>query len=122
MVVAHRSDFWEALDSLVSGSRVVIDRPRGYAHPRFPGFVYPLDYGYLDGTTSVDGEGVDVWLGEAAMQHRVCGVIASVDLDKKDSELKLLLDCTPDEMDKIEDIYNTLPLVRGLLLVRPQEQ
>ena len=28
--------FWEALDRLVSASTIVIDRPKGSAHPRYP--------------------------------------------------------------------------------------
>jgi inorganic pyrophosphatase len=40
-------DFWQALDSLISMSEIVIDRPRGTTHPRYPDFIYPLDYGYL---------------------------------------------------------------------------
>ena len=46
------SVFWERLDALLAQSRIVIDRPRGSHHPRFPQIVYEIDYGYLDGTTS----------------------------------------------------------------------
>lgn len=38
--------FWSALDELVAGSDLVIDRPQGAAHPRYPDLVYPLDYGF----------------------------------------------------------------------------
>jgi hypothetical protein len=55
--------FWRALDALVAASAVVVDRPRGSRHPRYPERTYPLDYGFLDGTRSGDGAGVDVWLG-----------------------------------------------------------
>lgn len=121
---SSRTDFWSALDALLqSPSKLVIDRPRGFRHPRFTDFIYPFDYGYLEGTTSADGEGLDVWLGggsagKALAACRVTGVIASVDLDKRDSELKLLLDCTAAEMALIEKIYNRIACVRGLLIVR----
>lgn len=52
--------FWQALDRLVAECETVIDRPKGTAHPRWPEFVYPLDYGYLRGTSSMDGGGIDV--------------------------------------------------------------
>ena len=39
-------DFWQYLERLVAGSRVIIDRPKGSRHPQFPNIVYPLDYGY----------------------------------------------------------------------------
>lgn len=55
--------FWQRLDELLATSKIVIDRPKGSCHPRFPEIVYQLDYGYLDATTSTDGEGLDVWLG-----------------------------------------------------------
>lgn len=44
--------FWGSLDTLVSACSIIIDRPCGPAHPRYPDFIYPLDYGYLQGTLS----------------------------------------------------------------------
>lgn len=55
--------FWETLDTLVASSEIVVDRPKGSAHPKYPNFVYRIDYGYLKNTASMDGEGIDVWLG-----------------------------------------------------------
>jgi len=46
-----------------------IDRPRGTAHPRFPEFIYPLDYGYLEGPQGGDGNAVDVWRGALAADY-----------------------------------------------------
>ena len=99
------SHFWSALDALVETSAIVVDRPRGSAHPRYPEFVYPLDYGYLAGTTSADGAGIDVWLGSLP-ERRVTAVICSVDLAKRDSEIKLLLGCTPEEAQTILEVHN----------------
>ena len=59
----YNEDFWKALDELVNSSEIVIDRPRGSAHPRFPNFIYKVDYGYLKDTASMDGAGIDVWVG-----------------------------------------------------------
>lgn len=56
-------EFWNALDKLVENADIVIDRPKGTTHPRFPDFVYQVDYGYLKETTSMDGGGIDVWVG-----------------------------------------------------------
>jgi len=55
-------DFWTALDQLVSDSEIVIDRPKGSAHPKYPDFIYKVDYGYLNNTSSMDGQGIDVEL------------------------------------------------------------
>src|SRR5512145_2712187 len=75
--------FWAKVDSLVEGASIVVDRPKGSIHPRLPTLIYPLDYGFLSGTTSGDGHGVDVWSG-SLKRRRVTGVICSVDLGKRD--------------------------------------
>lgn len=59
----NNKDFWTALDNLVKQSKIVIDRPRGTAHPKYPNFIYKVDYGYLENTSSMDGGGIDVWVG-----------------------------------------------------------
>ncbi|HTX92426.1 MAG TPA: hypothetical protein VMC09_14540 [Anaerolineales bacterium] len=90
-------EFWLSLDRLVDTCRVVIDRPMGSRHPRYPEMVYPLDYGYLEGTTSADGAGIDVWLGISG-EHRLTAVIVTVDSLKRDSEIKLMLGCIETEL------------------------
>lgn len=89
--------FWEALDALVREHAIEIDRPRGSEHPRYPGVVYPLDYGYLVGTTSGDGQGIDIWRGSMAGMV-VTGVVVTVDAFRKDAEIKVLIGCTAEEM------------------------
>lgn len=93
-------EFWLALDTLVASSAIVLDRPRGTTHPRHPNDVYPYDYGYLDGTRSGDGHGIDVWLGTLP-ERTVTAIVYTVDLLKRDAEMKLLLGCTPAEMAAI---------------------
>lgn len=44
-------DFWRTLDELVRQSKIVIDRPKGTAHSKFPNFIYKVDYGYLENTS-----------------------------------------------------------------------
>jgi inorganic pyrophosphatase len=53
--------FWATLEQFVTSSQVIVDRPKGSLHPRFPDIIYPLDYGFLEGTTG--GDGIDVWFG-----------------------------------------------------------
>ena len=38
---------------------------KGTTHPKFPNFVYQVDYGYLKDTSSMDGAGIDVWVGSS---------------------------------------------------------
>ncbi len=93
---SYGARFWRALDALVAACAVVIDRPAGTAHPRYPEFIYPLDYGYLAGTLAADGGGIDVWLGSQP-GRAVTGIICTVDGLKRDSEMKMLLGCTAQE-------------------------
>ena len=97
------TEFWNALDSLVEQSEIVIDRPKGTAHPRYPDFIYKVDYGYLKNTTSMDGGGIDVWKG-TDKEQKIDAIMCIVDLTKKDSEIKILIGCTEDEK---ELIYHT---------------
>jgi inorganic pyrophosphatase len=102
--VPDDSRFWQGLDQLVAGAELTIDRPRGSAHPRYPDFIYPMDYGYLAGTRSADGGGIDVWVGSLPEQ-KVTGVIINLDLLKRDSEVKILLGCTAAEAHTILAVH-----------------
>lgn len=98
-------EFWASLDQLVATSRIVIDRPKGQPHPRYPEKVYPVDYGYLEGTTTVDGGGIDVWIGEAGT-GKVQGIQCSVDMMKRDAEIKILIGCSEEELKNIDKFLN----------------
>jgi len=97
--------FWDLMNELVATSDIVIDRPKGSSHPRYPDLLYPLDYGYLKNTRSSDGDGVDVWLGSLYNKH-ISGIVCTVDTEDRDVELKLLLGCTTEETQMIVDIHN----------------
>ena len=105
--------FWKAVDSLVQESEIVIDRPKGSYHPRYPEIVYPVDYGYLKNTSSMDGGGIDIWRG-AGVPGQVDAIICTVDLYKKDSEIKILIGCNSAEKKLIMDFHNR-GLMKGLL-------
>ena len=110
------TEFWMALQELVQSARLILDRPRGTSHPRYPEMVYPLDYGYLEGTTSVDGNEIDVWAGSLD-RKAVTGAVATVDLVKRDTELKILLGCSKQEMETIREFHNS-GLMKALLIER----
>lgn len=109
--------FWEAVDKLVSEGKTVIDRPAGSRHPRYPDVIYNLDYGYIENTSSMDGAGIDVWRGSME-DGRVCGIIVTVDLVKRDSEIKLLIGCTEAEMDIALNFHNRTSFMKGILIKR----
>ncbi|MGA9696860.1 MAG: hypothetical protein WBQ62_10675 [Dehalococcoidales bacterium] len=108
--------FWKAVDSLVQESEIVIDRPKGSYHPRYPEIVYPVDYGYLKNTSSMDGGGIDIWRG-TGVPGQVDAIICTVDLYKKDSEIKILIGCNSAEKKLIMDFHNR-GLMKGLLIER----
>ena len=109
--------FWQALDTLISYSEIIIDRPKGSAHPRFHDFIYPVDYGYLKNTSSMDGEGLDVWLGSDP-ERQLDAIVCVVDLMKKDSEIKLLLGCTEEEKTLICETHNKTEYMKGIMIRR----
>ena len=109
-------EFWNALDELVANSEIVIDRPNGSAHPTYPNMIYPVDYGYLKNTSSMDGAGIDVWLGTD--EKKVDAIICTVDLMKQDSEIKILLGCTEEEKKLIYETHNESKYMKGILIRR----
>lgn len=109
-------EFWNALDELVDNSEIVIDRPKGTAHPKFPNFIYRVDYGYLKNTTSMDGVGIDVWLGSG--EKKIDAIMCIVDLMKRDSEIKILVGCTEEEKAIIYETHNDSQYMKGILIRR----
>ena len=112
----HTSCFFEAIDKLVSESEIVIDRPKGSHHPKFPDFIYRVDYGYIKDTSSMDGGGIDVWVGSG--KREVCAVMCIVDLMKKDSEIKILIGCTEEEKKIVYETHNETEFMKGILIER----
>ena len=110
------ADFWLAIDTLISESEIAVDRPKGTKHPRFD-FIFPLDYGYLKHTSSMDGGGIDVWLGSLA-DSKCDAIVCTVDLLKKDSEIKLLIGCTEEEKKIIMRFHNESEYMKGTMIRR----
>lgn len=113
---SYNSAFWNALDELVKNSEIVIDRPKGSVHPRYIDFIYKVDYGYLKNTSSMDGGGIDVWVGSAGKQ--IDAIMCIVDLVKRDSEIKILLGCNEEEKEIIYQTHNETQFMKGILIRR----
>ncbi len=110
------NSFWAAIDDLVNQSEIIIDRPKGSAHPKYPNFIYKVDYGYLKNTSSMDGAGIDVWVGTNG--NKVDAIICIVDLLKRDSEIKILIGCTNEEKALIYETHNETQYMKGILIQR----
>jgi inorganic pyrophosphatase len=76
--------------------------------------IYPLDYGYLENTTSSDGGGIDVWLGSlSAVRHTktvktLTGILCTFDTLKRDAEIKLLIGCSAEDIQVIRDFHKEM--------------
>ena len=113
----YNKDFWQAIDKLISSGNIVLDRPKGSNHPRYPDIRYELDYVYIANTTSMDGSGIDVWRG--SLPDGICdAIICTVDLWKRDSEIKLLIGCTEEEKTIAYNFHNASEFMKGILIRR----
>lgn len=117
MAEHNHKAYWETLDSLIVATSIVIDREEGSAHPEYANMIYPLNYGYLAGTTSADGGGIDVFIGKSG-EKSVVGIVCTVDLVKRDSEVKILLGCSEGEMTQVVDFLNDGEGMQCLLVKR----
>ena len=85
---------WAAFEQWLCERGVIIDRPRGAAHPRYAQRLYPLDYGFIPATSGGDGQPVDVFVG--TVPTGLVGAFVTHDVLKGDDELKLLWNVTPE--------------------------
>ena len=108
------TSFWRTMSHLLISNSIVIDRPRGSPHPRYPSVIYPLDYGYLDNTTSSDGGGIDVWVGSLNIlmnedqRKTLTGILCTFDTLKRDAEMKLLVACSAEDIQIIRDFHKEM--------------
>ncbi|MDR2779424.1 MAG: inorganic diphosphatase [Puniceicoccales bacterium] len=86
------------------------------SHQRFPELIYPIDYGFINNTQSQDGEGIDVFIGDGDSID-VVGIVCSVDTHKKDCKVKVLYNCTEENIRTALKMMNNGPM-RGILIRR----
>ena len=92
--------FWRMLNTLLERSEIVIERPKNSAHPKYPDFIYPVDYGFLQGTSASDGNEIDIWVGTSANKE-INGILCTADPIKRDIETKIVYACTDHEISLI---------------------
>lgn len=101
---------WQRWERLIAERGIEIDRPRGTDHPRFPGWTYPLDYGFVPGTVGGDGDPVDVFVGTGD-----CGLTAVLLVRHDDvEEIKLLWNTSGSEIAMVESFLGKLPHVERI--------
>ena len=68
------------MDSILGKTvTVIIDRPLGSVHPKYPDLQYPINYGFVPGLFAPDGDEQDVYvLGVAVPVERFTGHVIAV--------------------------------------------
>ena len=105
--MAFDTSFWRELSQLITTNSIIIDRPKGKTHPRYPDMIYPFDYGYLENTSAGDGDGIDVWMG-SLQTKALTGILCTFDTFKRDAEIKLLIGCTQEDIQVIHDFNDRM--------------
>ena len=100
--------FFNALEKIIEENGIEIDRPKGSRHPNFPDFIYEVDYGYIRSSKSQDGKEIDVFVGTS--DAGAVGCVCTIDLLKKDSEIKVLFNCTREEIDLVLEMMSHDPM------------
>lgn len=95
----------QAISRLVEISDIIIDRKKGTVHPRYDDVIYPLDYGYLENTSTTDGKGIDIWRGSDGTTV-LSAIVCTCDLYKRDLEFKLLIGCDQSDIKTILKHHN----------------
>ena len=113
---------WEAWEALIEAKGITIDRPYASAHPDHPSIIYPINYGYVNGTLGTDGAELDIFCGSGT--NKLVALIQTADFRKGDREIKLIYNCTPAEIYLINGFINYAPeLMQGRLAMRfPMKQ
>ena len=71
---------------------IMVDRPAGSTHPDHPDIRYPINYGYVPGILSPDGEEMDAYVyGVSKPLHRFTGTVIAAVHRRDDAEDKLVV-------------------------------
>ena len=65
----------------------------------------------------MDGGGIDVWQGSEEGQN-LDAIIVTVDLVKRDVEIKLLIGCAQEEKERILKFHNESEYMKAILIHR----
>lgn len=109
--------FWQKLDTLFLSSGFSIARKKGDIHPNFANLIYPVDYGHVDDTKSISGEGVSLYAG-SLNRNKITAVIVAADILAKELDVKLLVGCTDEEVEEVLRFLNQTDYQKTVLIRR----
>ena len=108
---------WAVWTRRIHKNGITIERPRATAHPNYPSVVYPLDYGFVNDTFGTDGDALDVFVGRGTTG--LVGTLLTTDHRRQDREVKLLYDCTPEDIYTAHGFINyDRSLLEGVIVLR----
>ncbi len=111
--------FWQKIDTLVFSNQLEILRKRGENHPEYKNLVYPVDYGRLKDTQEEGSEGITVFKGTDTSGG--IAIVVAADILKKDLQVKLLINCSDEETEKILEFLNQTDLQKTVYMQRGDE-
>jgi inorganic pyrophosphatase len=97
----------KTLTQFIQTNQIALDRLKGRAHSRYSDLIYPLDYGYLENTSTGHGDGIDVRIG-SLQTKTLTGILCTFDTLKRDAEIKLLLGCTREDVQTIQHFNDSM--------------
>ncbi|MDR3178521.1 MAG: hypothetical protein LBT82_00480 [Oscillospiraceae bacterium] len=110
-------NFWKVLDEFLRKNKIIVDKPKNSLHPKYRESRYPVDYGYLKGTFAIDGDDVDVFIGNSKL-IKATGILCTVDLIKKSCEMKILSGCSNEETKSAYNFFNKTGMMKCILINR----
>lgn len=108
---------WESWEALIDEKGITIDRPFASTHPDHASIIYPINYGFINGTLSTDGAELDIFCGSST--NKLVALIQTADFRKGDREVKFIYNCTPAEIYLVNGFINyNRDLMTGRLVMR----
>jgi inorganic pyrophosphatase len=108
-------NYWDCLKAIIAENEIIIDRKKNTCHPKYKDMIYPVDYGYISGTTSMDGNGIEIFVG-TERKSEIQGIACVVDMKKQDSEIKILYKCSEDDVNEIIHFLNISDYMKAFLV------
>jgi len=109
----HDMSYWESLEKLIKENGITIDRKKGSRHPRYSDLIYVVDYGYINNTKSMDNNEIDIYKG-SGNSNGINGIFCTIDSLKKDSEIKVVINCDKKEIEAINDQLNNSEYMKAI--------
>lgn len=110
--------FWQKVDTLLFSSKIEITKNKNDVHNEFTNLKYPVAYGYLK-SEDTTVKPINLYLGEHG--HSVEAIIITVDILKKDMDIKLLFGCNKEEVLLILYFLNQTDFHKTVLIKRGEE-